>query len=224
MNGAPQLRFGSPPVMVQVQPSRYWDTESSTAQTIKAMCAGIHRSVSDEQIRTAARLVPSVWGRVGSPAVAFQHIDRASREMAGVAIADWWFAKHFIHFVQDAALVLRLAGLQDALEALTDPTVMIREVHPQGDCDCFTMFLCALMQAQHIPWEIVTLACSPRQPGVWSHVFPRAVIGGLYLPMDASHGKYPGWSVPSRDIQRLQVWDASGNPISGPVSVDEEVM
>ena len=106
--------------------------------------------------------------------------------------------------------VPRLAGLQDALEALTDPEVMIREVHPQGDCDCFTMFLCALMACQSIPWEIVTLACSPRQPGVWWHVFPRAVIGGLYLPMDASHGKYPGWSVPSRDIQRLRSGTETG--------------
>ena len=34
------------------------------------------------------------------------------------------------------------------------------------------------------------------------------------LPMDASHGKYPGWSVPQRDIQRMQVWNSDGDPVS----------
>jgi hypothetical protein len=46
-------------------------------------------------------------------------------------------------------------------------------------------------------------------------VFPRVHLADNFaLPMDASHGRYPGWSVPRRDIQRMQVWDMSGNPVS----------
>ncbi len=32
--------------------------------------------------------------------------------------------------------------------------------------------------------------------------------------MDASHGPYPGWQVPARDIHRLQVFDSSGRPVA----------
>jgi hypothetical protein len=83
------------------------------------------------------------------------------------------------------------------------------------------MMICALLECQRIPWEIVTLACSRKQPGIWSHVFPRAALGDLRLPLDASHGAYPGWSVPSRDIQRMAVWDSSGNLVTAP---QEEVI
>ncbi len=222
MMGAPQLRLGSPPVRIFVQPSDYLNTDRSTTQTVRAMVAGVHRASRDELFRGAALAVPFRYrGHMAMPAAQFANLPAASRQQAAVAIADWWFAKHFIRFVQDQDLTRKLLGYSDALEALVEPAVMIRCTEPAGDCDDFTMMICALLECQRIPWEIVTLACSRKQPGIWSHVFPRAVLGDLRLPLDASHGAYPGWSVPSRDIQRMAVWDSSGNLVTAP---QEEVI
>ena len=130
-----------------------------------------------------------------------------------------------LKFVEDSKLAARLnPELHQALEVLTDPSVMVREIEPKGDCDCFTMFTCALMQCWGLEWDIVTLACSRRQPGIWSHVFPRVWLSdSLPFAMDASHGKYPGWHVPSRDIQRMQAWNHDGAPVV-PQQADEEVI
>jgi len=221
MMGVPDLRPGSPPVQIFREPMPYWDSDASTPRTVKAMVAGVHRAAHDEFFRGAAHAVPFRWrGTLALPAFQFRQLPAASLEQAACAIADWWFTKHFIRFVQDQDITRKLLGVSDALEALIEPAVMMRCLHPEGDCDCFTMFLCALLESQHIPWEIVTVACSRKQPGVWSHVFPRAVLADLQLPLDASHGTYPGWSVPSRDIQRMAVWDRNGDL----VTPEQEVM
>jgi hypothetical protein len=222
---APQLRAGSPPVRVVIEPSAWWDTESSTAQTIGRMCEGIRRAAADPYFSGAARAIP--WrsnGLLLAPATLLQQVPAASRQQAGVAIADWWWVRHFIHFTEDSRILAKLGGDPNALEALIDPAVMIRMVHPEGDCDCFSMFLAGLLECQGLDWQIVTLACSRRQPGIWSHVFPRLVLDGLYIPLDASHGKFPGWSVPARDIQRFQAWDKNGDPVNPDGSTETEVI
>ena len=229
MNGAPQLRPGSLPqrplispdlprgVLIIAEDMPYEDSNASTEKTVQRMCEHIHRASRDPYFAGAAHAIPRVWARNPTPVTQFQSLPAASRYLAGVAIADWWFAKHFIKFVPDQEITRKLLGYPDALEALISPEVMIRAIHPEGDCDCFSMFLCCLMQCQSIPWELCALACSRRQPGVWSHIFPRAALGSAFrLPLDASHGTYPGWSVPSRDIQRMAVWDQSGNLVTPP--------
>lgn len=235
MIGVPQLRLGSPPVQVLYEPSIYSShptcetpacSDAATSQTIRRMCALIQRAAGNDFFSGAARAVPFMFGKRASLALALQRLDRPSREKAACAIACWWFTREFIEFVSDQALVRRLTGDPASLEGLMGPDVMIRCVKPQGDCDCFTMFLCALLQCLGVEWEIVALACSPRQPGIWSHVFPRAVIGSLHLALDASHGKFPGWSVPRHQIQRFAAFDPSGN-LAAPhqrAMVDEEVM
>jgi hypothetical protein len=180
------------------------------------MCAGIRRGAADPFVRGMAHAIAyRNQGALMLSANLLQQLPEESRKAASVAVALWWWTKGFIKFVEDAQLVAKLAGLHEALELLTDPSVMAREVWPQGDCDCFTMFLCALMECWGLKWDIVTLAASRRQPGIWSHVFPRVHLADNFaLPMDASHGKYPGWSVPQRDIQRMQVWNSDGDPVS----------
>ncbi len=203
-----------------MEPMPYWDSNASTAITVQRMCQLIHKSARGARFAGAAAAVPFLWGRMQSPVLQLQNMDFVTRKVAAVCIADWFFAKHLIHFVHDQELTKRLLGRPDALEALMAPEVMIEIAWPdraEGDCDCFSMFTCALLECQRIPWEIVTLMCSPKQPGIWSHVYPRAVIGGpaggMRLPLDASHGKYPGWSVPARDIERMQVWGMDGRPV-----------
>ena len=214
-------------------------SDAATAQTIRRMCGLVEQLGGRYLLFRRGQAVPYMFGKRAALATGLQRLERASREAATCAIACWWFARHFITFENDQNLVRRLVGDPASLEGLMSPAVMIQCVDPRGDCDCFTMFICALLEslrhhaaaaghALPLKWEIVTLACSRRQPGIWSHVYPRAICGPLVLALDASHGKYPGWSVPVRDIQRVAVWDRDGSlvvprdPAMGPD--DLEVM
>jgi len=194
------------------------------------MCQLIRSSAADTYFSGAAKAVPYMFGKRAALETGLQRLDRASREAATRAIACWWFAKHFITFETDQSMVRRLIGDPASLEGLMSPAVMIRCTDPIGDCDCFTMFICALCECLGVRWQIVTLACSRRQPGIWSHVYPRAICGPLHLALDASHGRYPGWSVPARDIQRVAVWDRDGDLVvprdsaSGDAGDELEVM
>jgi hypothetical protein len=205
---APQLVPGSPPVTLQRQPAGHLDNDQATAATIQAMCRLIHGAAADPYFAQCARAVPSRWCLP------------ATTGARAVAAGDWAFAKHFLKFVQDAALCQILAGEGDALEGLFDPRLLIRSVQPAGDCDDYTMFLCALLECQGIQWEIVTVAADRSEPGRWSHVYPRAVVGGRRLALDASHGKAPGWEVPAYDVQRFQAWGPDGQHIAAPVRGD----
>jgi hypothetical protein len=85
----------------------------------------------------------------------------------------------------------------------------------EGDCAIYTMMLCAILESLGIQWEIVTAAVDARQPEIFGHVWPRAVLpGGNRESLDASHGRYPGWQVPSYDLHRVWVFNANGQRVS----------
>jgi hypothetical protein len=172
------------------------------------MCRLIQGAAADSYFQQCAAAIPKRWCLP------------ATTGALAVAAGDWAFTKHFLKFQQDAMLCQVLAGEGDALEGLFDPRLLIRAVSPAGDCDDFTMFLCALLQCQGIGWEIVTVAADRGEPGRWSHVYPRAVVNGRRLTLDASHGKAPGWEVPAYDVQRVQVWGPDGQPINAPARGD----
>jgi len=66
-----------------------------------------------------------------------------------------------------------------------------------------------------VNYEIVTVAVNPNEPDIFSHVFLYEVLpGGERLALDASHGDYPGWQVPTAHVSRRQVWDRDGNPVA----------
>ena len=105
-------------------------------------------------------------------------------------------------------------GDGNELQLLIAPEALLHMERPKGDCAVFTTLVCALLDCLAIPWEIVTVAVDPRQPGIYSHVYARAVLeDGRRLPLDASHGAYPGWEVPRSRASAVQVWDEDGNPI-----------
>jgi hypothetical protein len=72
----------------------------------------------------------------------------------------------------------------------------------------------AMIACNGVPFEIRVVAARPDDPQRFSHVYGRAVLGDRWrLPLDASHGKYPGWQVPANRQFRVQVYDSEGNPI-----------
>lgn len=172
------------------------DPFEATRQTILYMCDLVKRSIEDPVVwRASAAALTSPVG--GDP---YSQI--------------WYWVKRCVRFVHHQKLLQRWLNKADELQLLISPEALLRMEHPQGDCAVFTTLICGLCDCAGIPWEIVTVAVDPRQPEIFSHVYPRAVLpDGRRLPLDASHGKYPGWEVPRSRVLLLQVWSADGTAI-----------
>jgi hypothetical protein len=130
-----------------------------------------------------------------------------------VAQSIFWWVKHYVKFVHHSKMILVLFGERDQLQLLIEPAVLVRMNRMKGDCAIYTMLICALLDCFNVPWEIVTLAVDPEQPTIFSHVFPRVVLPDGRIALDASHGRYPGWSVPRSRRFREQAWNENGEPI-----------
>lgn len=179
-------------------------TRAVTKQTVEKMCEHIRNAQSDPMLSAVAR---SIAARCQSPA------DQLS--------ALWLWVKHHIKFLHDEVLTRLLFNEGDHFELLISPPVMLRMKAPSGDCDDFTMLADALACAMGFEWGIVTIACDRKRPGEYSHVYGCAWLpNGVVCPLDCSHGKYPGWEVPARDIQRKTVWNSKAQVISDESGLD----
>jgi hypothetical protein len=174
------------------------DSDRATQQTVERMAKHIRECASDPAVVGAARA--------------------ALRFGTDPAWSVWWCVKHALTFKQDDELLGRLLNDHDSqLELLISPSVMVRMNSKQGDCDDYTMLICCFLEALGLDWEIITVAADRREPWRWSHVYACAVLqDGSRIPLDASHGKYPGWQVPSRDVFRYQAWGRNGQQTSSP--------
>jgi hypothetical protein len=183
------------------------DPDTATAQTVAEMCDQVRSSARDPEVMRAAfdaarrfRGGPLFRGEVNSP--------------AALAQSAWWWAKQCIRFEHHEATIRRLLNERNQLQLLISPDVLVRMADRRGDCAIFTELICAFLSVLGVPWEIVTASVDPREPGVFSHVYPRAVMpDGSRIALDASHGRFPGWRVPSAHTFRDQVWDMDGRPV-----------
>jgi hypothetical protein len=190
----------SNPGFFQASLSDPWD---ATHQTVQYMARLIHDSEADSIINNAAQSALRRFGVMADVSTP-----------AGRAASVWWFAKRAIKFVHHQKLLRAWLGKADELQLLISPDVLLKMEQPKGDCAVFTCLICAMLECLSVPWEIVTVAVDPNQPDVFSHVYPRAILReGYCLPLDASHGKYPGWEVPAQRVLLKQVWDSHGEPI-----------
>jgi Transglutaminase-like superfamily len=151
-----------------------------------------------------------------------QRLSANAKTPAAQISSVWLWVKNHIKFLHDDVLTRVLFHEGDHFELLISPPVMLRMKAPSGDCDDFTMLACALACAMGFQWGIVTLACDRKRPGEYSHVYGCAWLpNGILAPLDCSHGKYPGWEVPSYDVQRKTVWNSDAQIVSdeaGPAS------
>lgn len=183
------------PVQITERQATYQNTDASTAETVQDMCGHIRAALQDFVV---LRIAADLGG--GS-----------RRE---IAVAVWTWLKRNVRFVEDEEQLWRQLGRRDELELLISPSVLVRAQDKQGDCDDFTMTACALLAARGVPPVIKTFKCSAREPWRWSHVCAGAVLeDGSVFPLDASHGEYPGWEVPARDVYQSQLWDMTGKPV-----------
>ncbi len=185
------------------------DSDTATADTVRLMCQYSNASVRDPLIQAAAR---SACEKLrGGPLYKGVAGELDARAVAGSC---WWFVHLAVEFVHHDSMIAALFGERDQQQLLISPDVVLRMKRPAGDCAIFTMLCCSLLKARGVQYEVVTCAVDPSQPEIYSHVFARAVMpDGTRIPLDASHGQYPGWQVPAEHRTRTQVWDESGNPI-----------
>jgi hypothetical protein len=141
----------------------------------------------------------------------------ALRQFAGIdgAVGSAWrWCKLYIKFVHHEFIIQQRLGESGHLQGLISPEVLVRMERPEGDCAIFSECIAAFLTVFGVPYEFVTVAVNPDEPEIFSHVYVYAVLpDGSRLPLDASHGQYPGWQVPSSRVSRRQVWDSSGNPV-----------
>lgn len=190
------------PIHVERLQASLDDSDLATEQTVERMTQHIRDCANDPVVIAAARKALATFGA-----------GRPGRRDAAWAV--WWSIKHALTFAEDDQLLRGLTPNPPELELLVSPSVMVRARNPRGDCDDFTMLLCCFLEVLGCPWEIVTLAVDPREPERWSHVYAVAVLeDGSRMALDASHGSYPGWEIPSEHIMRYQAWDRSGRPIA----------
>jgi hypothetical protein len=183
----------SDPGLLQSSP----DPFEATQQTVEYMCKLVHDSLADGIVQRATvdadrfrQFGPHPWASL------------------------WWFAKHRVKFVHHQKLLVAWLNAPDELQLLIRPDALLKMEDPKGDCAVFTTLICAMLDCCQLPWEIVTLAVDPNQPGIFSHVYPRVILpSGLRVPLDASHGKFPGWEVPRQHVSAIQIWDMQGQPI-----------
>ena len=124
----------------------------------------------------------------------------------------FWFVKQRLKFQQDSQIAIPLApqyGLP-IVEVLIRPKDMSvlcaqGECSKVGDCDDFAMYTAALLKAAGIKSTFVTIAADHQYPDRFSHVYLAAYPEGRgRIPMDVSHGMYPGWE--ATGLGRLEEW------------------
>lgn len=79
-----------------------------------------------------------------------------------------------------------------------------------GDCDDFSMWLCSVLYAAGVPANFAT-AAAERDHENFSHVYVVAYPLGqdgvrVRVPVDASHGQYPGWECPAKRRAEWNIW------------------
>ena len=179
------------------------DSDGLTKATVQKMCEYIAQGAADPQVQGCAQYAAGPMSRI------FPH------PVYGV----FFFLKHRVRRVLDEGNMFRV-GEPGASDMLIAPAVLLRMKDPAEDCDGFAMAAASMLQALGIPNCIVTVACDPREPERWSHVFGMVQLpNGAWMPLDCSHGDKPGWMVPPQRISRWQAWDLNGNPIDVPMPV-----
>lgn len=116
-----------------------------------------------------------------------------------------------MQFVRDEVTGQPVEALQSRSPFSWRPVIetLIRPVdeailpNPQGDCDDFAQYGAAHLIARGIPdVRYATAAAEGAYPDVYSHVYLVAYpqdgpYAGQRVPVDLSHGPYPGWEVPN---------------------------
>lgn len=167
----------------------------------------------DAQVRIAIqKVIQFALADLNTPIIR-QAAAQALELGGGDPIAGVWKAvKPFIRFRQDVDIAADLqvndVRKQDVVETFIPPAAQAMLIQLRGkgveDCDGFTMYAACLLLALGIPVTMCTVSAERDRSRVFSHVYLVAYHNGARIPMDLSHGPYPGWECPN--LGRLREW------------------
>lgn len=124
----------------------------------------------------------------------------------------WKAVKPNIRFRQDTDIAQDLyiedGRKWDPVETFIAPADQAQLISLRGrgveDCDGFTTYGVCLLLALGVPVTVCTVAAERRRPNLYSHIYTVAYPNGQRVPMDLSHGPYPGWECPN--LGRKREW------------------
>lgn len=124
----------------------------------------------------------------------------------------WRSIKPHIKFRQDTDIArdLHVDDIRkwDPVETFIPPASQAQLISTRGrgveDCDGFSTYGACLMLALDIPVTVCTVAAERQRPWLYSHIYLVAYPNGVRVPMDLSHGPYPGWECPN--LGRKREW------------------
>ena len=130
----------------------------------------------------------------------------------------WRKIKRSLKFQHDEKTAARLAiddrRIPDVVEVIVRPvdqSLLIRRMpHGVEDCDGLEGYASCLLTALGIPCALVTVSAEPEEPNRFSHVYLACYVDGQRIPVDFSHGPYPGWECPNTG--RLKEWPVIESP------------
>lgn len=192
--------FGSAPSIVAVLPTDGSNNVVSTADTLDVMALivkqGLHSSV----------VASAVAGALGADGW-----ELSEREQIGKV---FYWIKRNVRFVDDESRVAEIFGIpltQVDQELLISPERLLTMPVPMGDCDDFSMLAATMLGQLGIPVVFVAICADMNEPRRFSHVFTRAVLStGEVLPIDCSHGEFPGWESPINFGEMVKVANTEG--------------
>ena len=161
------------------------DPDTQVAQTIGMMSRLVREDTGTPEIQADARAI-----RTGG---------------SGDLVADTFqWVRSRMSFVRDesTAYPLQQYTSNPIVEVLIRPRDMSVARRAQGDCDDFTDYGAALLRANGVKVNLVTVA---QYDHTFSHVYVAAYPGGKRLPVDFSHGPQPGWEY--ENPSRFKEWE-----------------
>lgn len=171
----------------------------STADTVAKMIGLVKESITNPLCVSVAQ---QIMQGVGNP------YGQDAGELDCIRGCFWW-VKHHIHFKEDENALTQDFGVVDletGKELLLSPPYLLSMPVPTGDCDDFSTLLATLLKI--VGFQTVgfrTVAANEEDPEAFTHVYVVVMTanGGI-LPLDASHGSYPGWE--TKGIFKSKDW------------------
>ncbi len=179
--------------------------DTAVAQTIAIMGRHIQKAAGDPVVMSAAG-----WALSGVPMGAGDRVK---------ATAIWSWVKRSVRFIHDEESALALpAGRGHLQDLLITPARLLTMPAPAGDCDDYSMLVCAMLLASGIGCELCTVAADEYRPDRYTHVYAVALLApdGQRFPLDASHGDFAGWET-SRAFRKAY-WPIGGETMNRSLS------
>jgi hypothetical protein len=170
-------------------------------------------ALPDDPDSQVARTLTLMRERVAQDSEDAWFRSRAAHITGGGALCDriaraWEHTHKAIRFERDESVASGLnLNREDVIEAIIRPVDMARYIDQGvaiGDCDDFSMYLAALLNAAGVPCAFCAVAADSRAPEQYSHVYVVAYPDGVRFPLDASHGDYPGWEYENTHAKRTE--------------------